>query len=115
MLNNKGDWSTAPSDGQFMLDIKRQYLANLGNVPGCTYETLSDEKLEKKLELCREYLKMLNVVHPGYNYQKSKYDILKNMIMQICDMRTAHIYLQTERSAMQFSFPTCCGNKPNLS
>ena len=76
ILNNKGDWSAAPDNSQFMLDVKRQYLANLGNVPGCTYESLSKEKLEKKLELCREYLKMLNVVHPGHNYQKSKFSPL---------------------------------------
>ncbi len=72
ILNNKGDWSAAPMTGQFMLDVKRQYLANLGNVPGSDYEHTDPEKIEKKLEICREYLKMLEVVHPGYNYQKSK-------------------------------------------
>ncbi len=58
--------------GQFMQDVKRQYLANLGNVPGSDFEHMDPEKIEKKLEICREYLKMLEVVHPGYNYQKSK-------------------------------------------
>ena len=71
-------------NGQFLLDIKRQYLTNLGNVPGSTYETLEAEKLETKLEICREYLKMLNSVHPGCNYVKRELNsplksLIKNM------------------------------------
>jgi hypothetical protein len=71
-LNNKGEWSDAPAGGQFMLDIKHQYVMNLGNVPGSSYEQLDPDRLEKKLEICREYLAMLEVVHPGFNYQKSR-------------------------------------------
>ena len=59
--------------GQFMLEIKKQYLSNLGNTQGSSHEYLDTEKLETKLQIYREYLKMLNAVHPGFNYQKSKY------------------------------------------
>ena len=104
ILNNKGDWSVAPMTGQFMLDVKRQYLANLGNVPGSDYEHMDPEKIEKKLEICREYLKMLELVHPGYNYQKSKILICCTLYFIIlCVTCLVNKLLQYNTNKIQFS------------
>jgi hypothetical protein len=90
--------------GQFMLDVKRQYLANLGNVPGSDYEQMDPEKIEKKLEICRQYLKMLELVHPGYNYQKSKILICCTLYFIIlCVTCLVNKLLQYNTNKIQFS------------
>ena len=52
-----------------MCKVKRSYIGNLGNVPPHIYGLVETEKLEKKLDYCREYLALLDKFHPGCNYQ----------------------------------------------
>ena len=52
-----------------MCKVKRSYIGNLGNVPPHIYGLVETEKLEKKLDYCREYLALLDTFHPGCNYQ----------------------------------------------
>ena len=52
-----------------MCKVKRSYIGNLGNVPPHIYGLVETEKLEKKLDYCREYLALLDKFHPGCKYQ----------------------------------------------
>lgn len=60
------------------MDIKRVLIQVYGSLPGYTLNKLSIEQIERKLELCRNYIAVYGPIDPGFTKWKGR--ILEEMI-----------------------------------
>lgn len=56
----------------YMTSLKHSLIQLYGRAPGYTFDDLPDILLERKIELCRQVLQVVDVVKPGINRFRGK-------------------------------------------
>ena len=55
----------------YTLEVKRRIIENIGDAKGYEYENLAEAWLEKKVEFCRDHLKVQKILAPGLSEYKA--------------------------------------------
>lgn len=59
----------------YMTSLRHSLVQWYGRAPGFTFEDLPDIMLERKIEMCRQVLQVVDVVKPGMNRFRGKHQL----------------------------------------